>query len=108
MYIKWLGDGAHAVKHGECTGGVGGSRSTGEGYVVVRAMLCMPLSTASSPGVTSGCGVVTVCVCMVGMAGAASGAHESWRASNSVAFGLERRSPGREQPPEFDTNLDSC
>ena len=75
--------------------------------MVARAMMCMPLSTASVPGVTSSCSVVTVCVCVAGTAGAASGAHKSWRASNSVGFGLMRRSPSGEQPPEFDTNLDS-
>ena len=55
---------------------------------------------------TSGCGVVMVCVCMAGTAGAASSAHKSWRASNNIACGLTR-SPGREQPPEFDTKHNS-
>ena len=70
-------------------------------------MVRMLLSTVSALGVTSGCGVVTVCVCMVGMAGAALGTHESWRALNSIMCGLMRGSPSREQPPKFDTNLNS-
>ena len=53
--------------------GGGGSRSTGEGCMAVRAMVRMLSSTTSAPGVTSGCGVVAVWVCAAGAAGAASG-----------------------------------
>ena len=45
--------------------------------------------------------------CVVGATGSASGAHKSWRASNSVTCGLTRRSPSGEQLPEFDINLNS-
>ena len=53
--------------------GGGGSRSTREGCMVVRAMVHMLSSTTSALGVTSSCGVVAVWVCAAGVAGAASG-----------------------------------
>ena len=36
------GDGVDAIEHGEWARGRGRSRSTGEGCVAVRVMVCMP------------------------------------------------------------------
>ena len=44
------GNGADAIEHGEWARGRGRSRSTGEGCVVARVMVCMPSSTVSAPG----------------------------------------------------------
>ena len=40
-------------------------------------MVHILLSMVSALGVTSGCGVIMVCVCVAGVAGAASGTHKS-------------------------------
>ena len=50
------GNGVHAVKHGECARGGGGSQSMGERCMAARAMVCMLSGMASALGVGVGQG----------------------------------------------------